>query len=192
MADLLSIAAQMGGLAGTDRTPPVEKWNPDYCGEMDIKICRNGIWLHEGTPIGRAELVQLFSTILRREGEEFFLVTPIEKMKITVEDAPFLAVAMEVIQEGKEDQIIRLRTNVADEVEIGPDHPLFFRAEPHGDQALVPYARIRRNLDAMIGRNIYYDLMALAVQNEQGQTGFWSHQVFFPLQADASQSPNSA
>lgn len=165
MTDIFSLASEMASLESGSGLPPVEKWNPDYCGEIDIVIRRDGMWVHEGTPIGRPHLVRLFSTVLRKDGDEYFLVTPVEKLQLTVEDVPFLAVAMEVDGDGK-DRAITFRTNVGDDVTVGPDHPMRFRRDPaegpaEGDDALVPYVEVRAGLEARLSRSVYYDFVGL-------------------------------
>lgn len=163
--------------------PPVEKWNPDRVGEIDIVITADGMWHHEGAPINRAKLVRLFSTILRRDGDAYFLVTPAEKLKITVEDAPFLAVAMDTIGEGAARRLT-FKTNLGDSADIGPDHKLAFRPSPSGQPA--PYIEIRRGLEARIARSVYYDLVALAERRHMEGVevfGVWSGGVFFPFAA---------
>ena len=181
MTDLLSYAAKLSE-AGEGGLPPVEKWEPEFCGEIDIVIKRDGTWFHEGTPIGRARLVRLFSTVLRRDGEEYFLVTPVEKMKITVEDVPFVAVLMR--NEGKgEDQNLFFRTNVGDEVLANADHPLEFRSDGNSGEA-VPYVEVRRRLEARIARPVFYELVELGVRcqiNGSEMFGVWSDGVFFCL-----------
>ena len=153
----------MADLHGDGPLPPVEKWDPDHCGEIDITIRRNGVWMHEGSPIGRPKLVRLFSTVLKREGDDYFLVTPVEKLQLTVEDVPFLAVAMER-EGGGEAQTLRFRTNVGDEVIAGPDHPITFRCdagERADEGALVPYVEVRAGLKARLTRPLYYDFVTL-------------------------------
>ncbi len=183
MADLMRYAAALEGL---DRRalPPVEKWDPPRSGEIDIVIKSDGTWFHEGGPINRARLVRQFSTILRREGEDHFLVTPAEKLKITVEDAPFLAVRMNVEGEG-EGRRIEFTTNLGDAVVAGPGCRLEFRPSPAGD--IAPYIDVRRSLEARIGRAVYYDLVALGERRHMGDVevfGAWSNGEFFPF-ADA-------
>ena len=117
--------AKSASAASSGKLPPVEKWDPPYCGEMDLEIRRDGTWFHEGTPIGRPGLVRLFSTILKREGERHYLVTPVEKLGIRVEDAPFVAVDVEA-----EDGALTFTTNVGDRVTAGPDHPIRVERDP--------------------------------------------------------------
>src|ERR1700761_9769563 len=118
----LGLASLQRESAAGRTLPPVEKWNPAHCGDIDIRIARDGTWFHEGTPVGRRELVRLFSTILRKDGDDYVLVTPAEKMRIVVEDAPFLAVLLKVEGEGRDKRLI-FTTNVGDETGAGPDNP---------------------------------------------------------------------
>lgn len=164
--------------------PPVEKWNPDYCGELDLLIRRDGSWIHEGTPIGRARLVRLFSTVLKREGDRYYLVTPVEKLGIRVEDAPFVAVLMESIDAGEAQKLV-FTTNVGDGIVAGPDHRLVFREyEQTGER--VPYIEVRAGLEALVARSVYYDLVALGETRQTDgvdEFGVWSSGVFFPFGA---------
>lgn len=163
MTDLMRYAAALEG-AGDKSLPPVEKWNPEHCGRIDLVIKRDGTWFHEGSPIGRARLVRLFSTVLRREGDAYFLVTPVEKMEIAVEDAPFIAVLMR--REGGGDaQRLVFTTNVGDETVAGPDHPLVFRKDPETGEG-APYLEVRRGLEARIARAVFYDLVELGETRE--------------------------
>jgi hypothetical protein len=139
--------------------PPVHLWNPAHSGEIDIVIKRDGRWLHEGSPIGREALVRLFSTVLRKDPDGFHLVTPVEKMRIVVEDAPFIATRMDrVLTETGE--ALRFLTNVGDEVEAGPDNPI--RVEVGEDGEPRPYVHVRRGLEALISRPVFYELVEMA------------------------------
>ncbi len=161
--------------------PPVEKWNPERVGAIDIVIAADGTWFHEGAPIRRARLAKLFSTILRRDEDGYYLVTPAEKLKITVEDAPFVAVLMNAEGEG-EDRRLTFTTNMSESVLAGAEHPLEMRATPQGEWA--PYIKLRQGLDARIVRSVYYDLVAMAVRRhmkDRDVFGVWSGGVFFPL-----------
>jgi len=172
--------AELQREAASGRTlPPVEKWNPAHCGDIDIRIARDGTWFHHGTPIGRKELVRLFSTILRKDGADYVLVTPAEKMRITVEDAPFLAVLMDVAGDGR-DQVLTFTTNVGDETVAGPDNPIRVETDPV-TQEPAPYVHVRRGLEAKIARSVFYRLADLAVPGEGGWLGVWSGGVFFPI-----------
>jgi hypothetical protein len=150
---LISRAARAGkGL------PPVERWNPEFCGDLDMEIRADGTWFYLGTPIGRMPLVQLFSTVLRKDEDgKTYLVTPVERVGIRVVDAPFIAVEMDVSGVG-EDQAITFRTNVGDVVEVGPDNPLRFvdEAETGG---LKPYVLVRGRLEALVARSVMYELV---------------------------------
>jgi uncharacterized protein len=147
---------------GSGQSPPVDKWNPPYCGDIGMAIRRDGLWTYQGSPIGRKPLVKLFSSVLRKDEDgRHYLVTPVEMVDVTVADAPFLGVEMEVSGTGAGQQLI-FRTNVDDIVRCGPDHPLRFEAEP-GSGGLKPYLRVRGRLEALITRAVYYDLVELAV-----------------------------
>ncbi len=178
MSDVLKYAAEMAAQGGTGSLPPVEKWHPEYCGEMDMVIKADGLWLHEGTPIGRAPMVRLFSTILRKDDDDYFLVTPVEKIKITVEDVPFIAVSLEVSGTGQAQQF-KFKTNVGDEFVAGADHPIWFGK---GESALVPYVMVRAKLEAKLNRPVYYQLAEYVVQH-QGRDGVWSGAEFFAFPA---------
>jgi uncharacterized protein len=158
--------------------PPVHLWNPAHCGEIDIVIRRDGLWFHEGAPIGREALVRLFSTVLRKDPDGFHLVTPVEKMRIIVEDAPFIAVRVDRVGEA-----LRFLTNVGDEVEAGPDNAIRVDADPvTGEPA--PYLHVRRGLEARIARPVFYELVEMAQEREtpDGPTlGVWSSGAWFPV-----------
>ncbi|TNB49317.1 DUF1285 domain-containing protein [Martelella lutilitoris] len=159
-----AIARQLEG--GGKRAPaPVEKWDPPFCGDLDMEIRRDGTWFYQGTPIGRAALAHLFSTVLRKDDDgETYLVTPVEKVRIRVEDAPFVAVTMTVSGKGEE-QLLSVRTNMGDVVEIGAGHPLRFNVS--GENAeLKPYVRVRGRLEALFSRALTYDLVALGEEVE--------------------------
>ncbi len=162
--------------------PPVHLWNPPFCGDIDMRIARDGTWFHDGTPIGRPGLVRLFASILWREGDRYFLVTPVEKVGIRVDDAPFVAVDFAVQGTGR-DQVLTFVTNVGDRVAAGPDQPLRMpRDAATGEPA--PYILVRRNLDALIDRKSFYRLIDLGCHEDRdGQAwfGLWSGGVFFPL-----------
>lgn len=178
---ILGLASLQRELAAGRKLPPVENWNPAHCGEIDIRIARDGTWLHEGRPVARQELVRLFSTILRRDGDDYYLVTPVEKMRIAVEDAPFLAVLLDVRDSGRGQQLV-FTTNVGDETIAGHDNPI--RVVTQTDNEPAPYVHVRRGLEARISRNVYYQLTDIAVPNESAAAdmlGVWSSGVFFPL-----------
>lgn len=147
--------------------PPVERWNPPFCGDIDMEIRADGTWFYMGTPIGRQPLVRLFSTVLRKDDDgRTYLVTPVEKVGIRVQDAPFLAVEMAVSGEG-DSQVLTFRTNVGDVAEAGADHALRF--EIYGENhELKPYLHIRGNLEALVSRPVMYDLVELGERVELG------------------------
>jgi hypothetical protein len=156
----------------------LEKWNPPFCGDLDMHIKRDGTWFYEGTPIGRPELVKLFSTILWREGDKYFLVTPVEKVGITVEDAPFVAVDFEAEGEG-DAQKLSFSSNVGDTAVAGPSNPIRVERDPETGEP-APYVLIRRNLEALIDRKSFYRLVELGVHHE-GWFGLWSQGAFFGI-----------
>ncbi|MEP5698342.1 MAG: DUF1285 domain-containing protein, partial [Sneathiella sp.] len=161
--------------------PPVHLWNPDFCGDLDMRIARDGTWFYMGSPIGRKPLVKLFSGVLRLdEDEKYYLVTPVEKIGITVDDAPFVAVEMFCEGEGK-DQILSFRTQVDDFVIADKEHPLRLSINADNDEP-SPYIRVRSNLEALIVRSVFYDLVELAVEEEidgKPRFGVWSSGAFF-------------
>lgn len=158
--------------------PPLEKWNPPFCGDLDMQIKRDGTWFYEGTPIGRPEMVKLFSTILWREGDDYFLVTPVEKVGIQVEDAPFVAIDFQASGEGRE-QVLEFVTNVDDRASAGPEHPIrVVRDAKTGEPS--PYVLVRRNLEALIDRKSFYRLVELGDHHE-GWFGLWSGGEFFRI-----------
>ena len=159
--------------------PPVHLWHPEHCGEIDIVIAKDGQWFHEGSPIGREALVRLFSTVLRRDPDGFYLVTPVEKMKIRVEDAPFIATGVDRLGAA-----LRFTTNVGDEVEAGPDNAI--RVEMGDDGTPRPYLHVRRGLEARIARPVYYELVEMARERQtpQGPTlGVSSNGAWFAVGA---------
>lgn len=175
------LSAALGDLP-TRGPPPVERWNPPYCGEIDIRIAADGTWYHHGTPIRRPKLVRLFSSILRRESDgRIALVTPVECVGITVEDAPFVAVEMAVDGSGQ-DRRISFRTNVDDLVPVDAEHTLRF--EEAADGALKPYLHVRGGLWALVTRALTYDLVEMAEDgNLDGETwlGLWAGGLFHPI-----------
>jgi hypothetical protein len=137
--------------------PPVEKWNPEFCGDLDMEIKADGTWFYLGTPIGRMPLVQLFASVLRKDEDgKTYLVTPVEKVGIRVEDAPFVAVEMNASGEG-EAQVLTFRTNVGDVVAAGPEHPLRF-VDEEGTDGLKPYLLVRGRLEALVARPVMYEI----------------------------------
>ena len=161
-------------------SPPVETWNPPYCGDIGMKIRGDGVWIYGGTPGGRMPLVKLFASVLRKDADgRHYLVTPIEKVDVDVADAPFLAVEMEVHGSGREQRLV-FRTNVDDIVAVGPAHPMRFVRDPKSD-GLKPYILVRGRLEALVTRALYYDLVEIAVE-EAGRLGLWSGGSFYPLE----------
>ncbi|PTR39679.1 hypothetical protein SAMN05216376_106227 [Mameliella alba] len=158
--------------------PPVHKWNPPFCGDLDMRIARDGTWFYLGTPIGRFELVRLFSSILRKDGDDYFLVTPVEKVGITVDDAPFVAVDFEAEGEG-ESQVLTFETHVGDHAAAGPDHPIRVERDPETGEP-SPYVLVRANLEALIDRKSFYRLVDLGAHHD-GWFGVWSSGQFFPI-----------
>ena len=146
--------------------PPVEQWNPPFCGDIDMKIATDGTWFYQKTPIGRAALVKLFASILKREGENYFLVTPVEKVGLIVEDAPFLAVELKVEHDAR-GQLLNFRTNVDDWIAAGPEHALRFEADAENG-GLKPYLHVHRNLWAKVTRALFYDLVERGEEREIG------------------------
>ena len=165
-------AAKKGGM------PPVHLWNPPFCGDLDMRIARDGTWFYLGTPIGRFELVKLFSSILKREDGKYFLVTPVEKVGIIVDDAPFVAVDFDATGNGDE-QVLSFSTHVGDTVVAGPDHPIRVMRDPQTGEP-SPYVLIRADLEALIDRKSFYRLVELGAHHE-GWFGLWSSGQFFPV-----------
>jgi len=162
--------------------PPVHLWNPPFCGDIDMRIAADGTWFYMKTPIGRPALVKLFASVLKREGDKYFLVTPVEKVGIVVDDAPFLAVEMRAQEEGGR-RLLRFRTNVDDWLECGPDHALRFESEA-GTGGLKPYLHVRRDLWAKLTRPLFYDLVALGEERDidgRGMFGVASGDAFFAM-----------
>ena len=174
--------AEIARLAEENRLPPVDSWNPAHCGDSEMRIARDGTWFHQGTPITRPAMVRLFSTILRREAEGgFVLVTPVEKLDIEVEDAPFAAVEMK--SEGSGDAMrLAFRLNTGDVLTAGPEHGLRFEEREDGPR---PYLHVRRGLEALIARSVYYELAELALANSSTPPGVWSGGAFFALETAA-------
>ncbi len=144
--------------------PPVERWNPPFCGDLDMRIGTDGTWYYLKTPIGRPALVKLFASVLKREGDNYFLVTPVEKCGIMVDDAPFLAVELKT-ERSAAGQVLTFRTNVDDVVQCGPAHPLRFDPEA-GTGGLKPYLHVRRDLWAKVTRPLLFDLVELGEERE--------------------------
>lgn len=150
--------------AGKKGPPPVHLWNPPFCGDLDMRIATDGTWFYMKTPIGRHALVKLFASVLKREGEKYFLVTPVEKIGITVDDAPFTAVEMRQEGEGNA-RVLTFRTNVDDWVTCDADHVLRFTPEPETG-GLKPYLHVRRDLWALVSRALFYDLVELGEERD--------------------------
>lgn len=172
------IAASVQAAKKSRGLPPVHKWNPPFCGDLDMRIARDGTWFYLGTPIGRFELVRLFSSILRKDGDDYFLVTPVEKVGITVDDAPFVAVDFTVEGAG-ESQVLTFETHVGDFAAAGPEHPIRVERDPETGEP-SPYVLIRANLEALIDRKSFYRLVELGVHHD-GWFGVWSGGRFFPI-----------
>ncbi len=173
-------AAADGGL------PPVDSWNPPYCGDIGMAIRADGQWTYQGSLIGRIALVKLFARVLRRDADgRYYLVTPIEKVDIAVADAPFLGVEMQVDGAGATQQLI-FRTNIDDIVRCGPDHPLRFVEEP-GSGGLKPYVLVRGRLEALVTRAVYYDLVELTTPHpaNSDRFGIWSGGAWYELKPSA-------
>jgi hypothetical protein len=182
-------SAKLEGIAGALKQtgqkgpPPVHLWNPPYCGEIDMRIAADGTWFYQNTPIGRAALVRLFASVLKREGDHYFLVTPVEKCGIAVDEAPFLAVELAVENPTQGEQVLRFRTNVDDWVTCGQDNPLRFEPEA-ATGGLKPFLHVRRNLWAKVTRALFYDLVDLGEEREVGGTrmfGVASGSEFFAM-----------
>ncbi|MAQ84085.1 MAG: proteophosphoglycan precursor [Maritimibacter sp.] len=178
-ADGIAEAAKAASKKGP---PPVHLWNPPFCGDLDMRIARDGTWFYLGTPIGRKGLVKLFSSIIRKDGDDYFLVTPVEKVGITVEDAPFVAVDFEANGDGA-DQTLTFLTHVDDVVTAGPDHPIRVTRDPETGEP-SPYILVRANLEALIDRKSFYRLVDLGTTEPVDGTdwfGLWSGGQFFPV-----------
>jgi uncharacterized protein len=189
-------AGQSGGLetiAGAAKRaagkgpPPVHLWDPPFCGDIDMRIAADGTWFYLGTPIGRPALVKLFASVLKREADKYFLVTPVEKVGIAVDDAPFLAVEM-TIDDVAAGRAMNFRTNVDDWIACGPDHRLRFEPET-ATGGLKPYLHVRRDLWAKVTRTLFYDLVGLGEERDVGSErmfGVVSMGEFFAMAPAAS------
>lgn len=200
----MATPSQPGGLDGVIAAakqapgrglPPVHLWHPAHCGEIDIVIKKNGLWFHEGTPIGREALVRLFSTVLRKDPDGYVLVTPGEKLSITVEDAPFIAVRVDRIVDETGGDILRFTTNVGDEVDAGPDHPIRVETDPLTGEPR-PYVHVRAGLEALINRAVFYEVAEMATERDRrdGPTmGVTSQGAWFAVgpPADVSGDPGA-
>ena len=162
--------------------PPVHLWNPPFCGDLDMRIARDGTWFYLGSPIGRAPLVKLFSSILRKDGDRYFLVTPVEKVGITVDDAPFVATDFEASGEG-EDQVLTFTTHVGDTAVAGAEHPIRVERDVQTGEP-SPDVLVRANLEALIDRKSFYRLVEYGSTHVVDGTdwfGVWSNGAFFPI-----------
>ncbi|HEY7457223.1 MAG TPA: DUF1285 domain-containing protein [Xanthobacteraceae bacterium] len=174
-----SLAAELGRHRAA---PPVHLWDPPFCGDIDMRIASDGTWHYLGSPIGRAAMVRLFASVLKREGDKYFLVTPVEKLGIKVDDAPFLAVAVEA-DTGTSGRTLVFRTNVGDVVACDAEHRLRFEPEP-GTGGIKPYLHVRRDLWALVTRSLFFDLVALGETRElngRRMFGVASAGEFFPM-----------
>jgi hypothetical protein len=178
-----AITGSLANTAGQSKgLPPVERWNPPFCGDLDMRIGADGTWYYLKTPIGRPALVKLFASVLKREGDKYFLVTPVEKCGITVDDAPFLAVELNVEQLAT-GRVLNFRTNVDDWVQCGLAHALRFEREA-GTGGLKPYLHVRRELWAKVTRTLFFDLVELGEEREvagRPMFGVTSMGEFFPM-----------
>jgi hypothetical protein len=178
MARAEGIAAAARAANGKKGPPPVHLWNPPFCGDLDMRIARDGTWFYLGTPIGRFELVKLFSSILRKDGEKYFLVTPVEKVGITVDDAPFIAVDFTVSGEG-DDQVLTFETHVGDMVIASGEDPIRVKRDPETGEP-SPYVHIRAGLEALIDRKSFYRMVDIGSIHEEW-FGVWSNGNFFKI-----------
>lgn len=164
--------------AKTGRLPPVHLWNPPFCGDLDMRIARDGTWYYLGSPITRPALVRLFSSVLKLEDGKYMLVTPVEKVGITVDDAPFVAIDFDATRQGR-DQVLTFTTHVGDTAVAGPDNPIRVVLDPQTGEP-SPYVHIRAGLEALIDRKSFYRLIDLG-QDHDGQFGVWSSGQFFAI-----------
>ena len=180
LPDLAGLSlAELAALAEANRLPPVERWNPEHCGDSGMRIARDGTWWHDGAPIMRPAMVRLFSSILRREPDgAHVLVTPVEKLAIAVEDAAFVAVEMKREGTGREARI-GFRLNTGDLVAAGAAHPIRFVAIAEGTR---PYLGVRGGMEALIARPVFYELAEIALADGE-PAGVWSDGVFFPIES---------
>ncbi|MDJ0823958.1 MAG: DUF1285 domain-containing protein [Rhodobacter sp.] len=180
--DAEGLAASARAAARSKGPAPVHLWDPPFCGDLDIRIARDGTWFYLGTPIGRTELVKLFSSILRKDGDAYFLVTPVEKVGITVDDAPFVAVDFDAEGTGA-DQVLTFTTQVDDQVAAGAEHPIRVTRDPDTGEP-APYILVRSRLEALIDRKSFYRLVDIGSTEEVDGAawfGVWSGGQFFPI-----------
>lgn len=169
--DIAALSKEISAASSTG-VPPVDRWNPDYCGEIDLRIKRDGTWLYGGTPIGRPALVKLFSSVLWQENGQYFLKTPVEKMAIQVDDVPFHIVHLDVFnQEGG--AVLRFVTQTGDEIVAGHEHPIRVVQDPISGEP-SPYLLIRFGMEGLISRSVFYQLVELAkCEREAGRERWW-------------------
>ncbi len=188
MPDQINDIGKADNIAATVRKvakkglPPVHLWNPPFCGDLDMRITRDGTWFYLGTPIGRKSLVKLFSTILRKDDGDYFLITPVEKVGIKVDDAPFVAVDFDTQGTG-ENQEVTFTTNVDDHTTAGKDRPIRVMRDPDTGE-VSPYVLVRTNLEALIDRKSFFRLVEICVNEEhngENWFGLWSKGIFFPF-----------
>jgi uncharacterized protein len=186
---LEGIAAQLpkiGNEPGGRGLPPVHLWNPPFCGDIDMRIATDGTWFYQKTPIGRPALVKLFSSVLKREADKYFLVTPVEKVGIVVEDVPFMAVELAVelaADQNTAGRVLKFRTNVDEWIEAGPGHALRFD-EDAANGGLKPMLHVRSDLWAKVTRALFYDLVEMGEERDAGgkaMFGVASGVEFFPM-----------
>jgi len=173
-----NLAASVSAATNGKGLPPIHLWNPPFCGDLDIRIARDGTWFYMGTPIGRPALVKLFSSILKREDAKYFLVSPVEKVGITVDDAPFVAVDFDQIGGN-----LHFTTQVGDQMVAGPDHPIRVERDIQTGEP-SPYVLVRNNLEALIDRKSFYRLVEIGGHEVwQGESwfGLRSQSTFFPI-----------
>jgi hypothetical protein len=170
--------AEIATLAAEKKLPPVDRWNPAQKGDSEMRIASDGSWFHQGARIGRPAMVRLFASILRREPDDsYVLVTPVEKLSITVDDAPFVAVEMKSEGKGAERRIA-FRLNTDELVAADADHPLHIESREDGPR---PYILLRNGIEALVARSVYYELVNMAVDEGADPVGLWSAGTFFPL-----------
>ncbi len=178
--DLSQLIKSARAQADGDGERPVDKWNPEYCGEMDMRIKADGSWWHEGTRITREPLVRLFASILRKDDDgETYLVTPVEKIRIEVDAAHFTAIRVDVEGEGS-DQRVFFTTNMDEVVEAGADRPIWIEIDK-GNGEPRPFVSVRGRLEALMTRPVFYELVDHAVEKEDGELGIWASGTYFPL-----------
>lgn len=180
LSGLQALVERAGG--DNRKIPPVERWDPPFCGDLDMVIKRDGTWFYMGTPIGRMPLVRLFSSVLRKDDDgRTYLVTPVEKIGITVEDAHFIAVEMDISNKNGE-QVLTFRTNTGDIVEAGPDHPMRYEIVP-GNDGVKPYLLVRGRLEAVLARPVMYELIA------HGEESLVDGQMMFAVRSKGAVFP---